>query len=104
MAQLQPDIGNWFENIEDGDLFEVVAVDDLERTVEIQYLDGTVDEYDLDQWQNLPIAGAAPPEDANIAYGLSARELAPDTGQLDFNNPLDTIEGEHFDGTDESSY
>ncbi|MCW8128524.1 DUF6763 family protein [Microbulbifer halophilus] len=104
MAEMQPDIGNWFENIEDGTLFEVVAVDDLERTLEVQYQDGTVGEFDLDQWQSLPVVDAAPPEDANVAYGLAARELAPDTGQVDFNNPLDSIEGESFGGTDESSY
>lgn len=104
MAQLQPDIGNWFENIEDGTLFEVVAIDDFERTVEVQYLDGTVDEFDLDHWQTLPVVDAPAPEDANAAYGLTARELAPDTGQMDFNNPLDTIEGDSFGGTDESSY
>lgn len=103
MAQLQPEIGAWFEDIGNGALFEIVAIDDLERTIEIQYLDGTVDEFDLDQWQQLPIAGAAPPEDAYAAYGMTASELDPDTGQMDPNNPLDRIEGDSFGGTDESS-
>jgi len=106
MAHLQPDIGNWFEDIESGQLFEVVAIDELHQTVEVQYLDGTLDEFDLDQWHGLPVIGAAPPEDANIAYGMSALEQDPNTREIDLaaGSPLDTLEGESFIGTDESPF
>ncbi|WP_237056013.1 DUF6763 family protein [Microbulbifer sediminum] len=105
MAHSHPDIGNWFEMIDSGQLFEVVALDDLHRTVEIQYLDGTLDELDMEQWQSLPLATAAPPEDANIAYGMTAREHSPSSSDAtlpDQQNPLDYLEGESFSGTDES--
>lgn len=110
MSQTQPDIGNWLENIDDGTLFEVVAIDDVERTVEVQHLDGTLDEFDLDQWHSLPLVAAAPPEDANIAYGLAVIEQNPHAGDnstLDSGNPfdsLDALEGESFAGTDESPF
>ncbi|MFI2810087.1 DUF6763 family protein [Microbulbifer sp. YPW16] len=105
MAHSHPDIGNWFEMLESGQLFEVVALDDLHRTIEIQYLDGTLDELDMEQWQVLPLAPAPPPEDANIAYGMTAREHSPsssDPGIPEEQNPLDYLEGESFSGTDES--
>ncbi|SDK23068.1 DUF6763 family protein [Microbulbifer yueqingensis] len=105
MANSHPDIGNWFEMIESGQLFEVVAIDDLHKTVEIQYLDGMLDELDLEQWLTLPLVPAAPPEDANVAYGMTAREHSPASSETPLPeqlNPLDSLEGETFSGTDES--
>ncbi len=107
MTHLQPDIGSWFEDIDSGQLFEVVAIDELHQTVEVQYLDGTLDEFDLFQWHSLPFVVAAPPEDANVAYGMTALEQDPNAvgGEIvERGNPLDTMEGESFIGTDESPY
>lgn len=107
MAHLQPDIGSWFENIDSGELFEVVAIDELHQTIEVQYLDGTLDEFELDQWQGLPVIDAVPPEDANIAYGMTVQEQDPNAIGGDIperGNPLDTVEGESFSGTDESPF
>lgn len=62
----QPSIGDWYRR-EGGDLFEVVAVDDDDGTVEIQYFDGTVEEIDIEdweaQWEDHLIELADPPED-----------------------------------------
>jgi hypothetical protein len=49
MAVPQPDIGNWYR-FTGSDLFEVVAVDEDDGTLEIQYFDGTVEEMDLEDW------------------------------------------------------
>ncbi|WP_428821416.1 DUF6763 family protein [Microbulbifer sp. MCCC 1A16149] len=109
MARIAPEIGSWFENFDSGDLFEVVAVDHPSRTIEIQYVDGSVDEIDFHSWPRLPVIGAAAPEDANAGYGTLAEEMqdAEDSG---FTSPLfspaqsaiDRLEGESFPGTDES--
>ncbi|SDZ79207.1 DUF6763 family protein [Microbulbifer marinus] len=107
MTHLQPEIGNWFEDLESGQLFEVVAIDELQQTVEVQYLDGTLDEFELSHWQALPVIGAAPPEDSNVAYGMTAAEQDPNTSETEFSkglSPLDTMEGESFSGTDESLF
>jgi hypothetical protein len=34
-----------------GQLFEVVAVDDDDGTIELQYFDGTVEEMDVEDWE-----------------------------------------------------
>jgi hypothetical protein len=34
-----------------GELLEVVAIDEDDGTVEVQYFDGTVEEFDLADWQ-----------------------------------------------------
>jgi hypothetical protein len=48
-AEISPTIGKWYRH-ENGELFEVVAVDEEDATVEIQYFDGTIEETDLDEW------------------------------------------------------
>ena len=62
MANPAPVIGEWFRRI-GGDSFEVVAIDPDDRTIEIQYFDGTIEETDLDQWLEDTIEATEPPED-----------------------------------------
>ena len=49
MATTFPAIGTWFRK-PNGTLLEVVAVDEEDSTIEIQWFDGTLDEIDLDAW------------------------------------------------------
>jgi hypothetical protein len=46
----QPDIGEWYR-IRGGDQFEVVAIDEDDGTIEVQYFDGTVEEIDVGDWE-----------------------------------------------------
>jgi hypothetical protein len=66
MATPQPGIGDWYRQ-NGGALFEVVAFDDEDGTVEIQYFDGTVEEMDLEdwqaQWEDGALESAEAPED-----------------------------------------
>jgi hypothetical protein len=57
-----PVIGQWFSR-PNGTLFEVVAVDETEATIEIQQFDGTIDEIDLDRWPDLFLVEISAPED-----------------------------------------
>jgi len=50
MATPQPGIGDWYR-LNGGSLFEVVALDDDDGTIEIQYFDGTVEELDIEDWE-----------------------------------------------------
>ena len=57
-----PQAGNWYET-EEGDVLLVVAVDEGDGTVEVQYADGTVDELDLEAWDSLNAMEVESPED-----------------------------------------
>src|SRR5262245_47855510 len=63
---MKPTIGNWYR-IVGSDSFEVVAFDEDDGTIELQYFDGTVEEMDLEDWQAEHEAGSLeevePPED-----------------------------------------
>jgi hypothetical protein len=67
MVAPQPGIGDWYRQKEGGALFEVVAFDDDDGTIEIQYFDGTVEEMDIEdwegQWEDGALETADPPED-----------------------------------------
>ena len=62
MANPAPVIGNWYRP-PGGETFEVVAIDADDRTIEIQYFDGAVEELDLEDWLEEQIAVTEAPED-----------------------------------------
>lgn len=57
-----PVVGKWYEH-PGGDSFEVVALDQDDGTIEIQYFDGTIEELDRDAWREEEIREVEPPED-----------------------------------------
>ena len=63
---MKPTIGNWYR-IKGSESFEVVAFDEDDGTIELQYFDATVEEMDLEDWDAEKEAGtleeAEPPED-----------------------------------------
>jgi hypothetical protein len=53
---MKPVIGNWYR-IQGSESFEVVAFDEDDGTIELQYFDGTVEEMDLEDWHAEKEAG-----------------------------------------------
>ena len=72
--RLRPRVGKWYNHLDKGDLFQVVALDEASGTVEIQDFDGGLDEVDLEEWRQMFIETAAAPEDWSGAVG----DLEPD--------------------------
>ena len=58
----KPRVGDWYQDAS-GENFEVIALDEDQQTVEIQYFDGAIDECDFDTWRDLDVTGMEPPED-----------------------------------------
>jgi hypothetical protein len=50
MNVIRATVGQWYRGATN-DAFEVVAIDDDDGTIEIQYFDGTVEELDFEDWQ-----------------------------------------------------
>ena len=85
MRNTTPVIGAWFET-NDGTKLEVVAFDDDEGTVEVQFFDGTIEEYDFDTWNSLSLTSAHPPEDWSGSLDLDKVD-----GGLDRDQPAGEI-------------
>ena len=58
----EPVPGQWYENLEDEESFRVLTVDEDSELVEIEYLDGEVEEIDLETWHEMDLEQTDEPE------------------------------------------
>ena len=63
ISELPPVVGNWYRRLDRPQPFQVVAFDAAAGTVEIEYFDGTVDEWPAAHWYALDIAPSEQPQD-----------------------------------------
>ncbi len=54
-TEADPVLRNWYQYLDKGQKFRVVALNEDEGNVEIQYFDGVVEEIGLDGWYELDI-------------------------------------------------
>jgi hypothetical protein len=76
----QPEIGAWY-SLRGGEKFEVVAIDEGERTIEMQSFDGTVEEMDMEDWESQYASGeievSDAPEDWSGSVDVDGEDDAP---------------------------
>jgi len=104
MKQTGPRVGAWYQDLQTNAIFEVVASDPDQSTVECQYIDGEVTDYDMDSWRELLLVEVEEPEDWRNAYELDAEESSdPDLPfhPEDWSGPLSNIEPEFMNGVEE---
>ena len=102
MGTRAPLVGEWYIDQDTQQLFEIVAFDDQGLTVEIQYVDGEVSEFDLESWHSLNLEMAAPPEDWTASYEVSREDIDfNEVGGDYLSDPLATLEPEYILGFDE---
>ncbi|OOZ40833.1 hypothetical protein BOW53_06365 [Solemya pervernicosa gill symbiont] len=95
-TEFEPKVGEWYKYSETGKLFEVVAFDEDEGAIEIQHLDGEVEELDLEIWFEVDLEMAEAPEDWSAAYdgidkddlGYSDKAIRPE----DWSGPMNEID------------
>jgi hypothetical protein len=82
MNVVKPIVGQWYRG-GGSELFEVVAIDEEDQTIELQYFDGTVTEIEFDAWNDLLIEGsidnADAPEDWSGAIDVEIEDLDRDS-------------------------
>ncbi len=101
MTMIQPLVGNWYKEVNLGSIFEVVALDVKDLTIETQLIDGELAEYDFDSWKQLQLINIEEPEDWRSPFEMDDDEYYPDEHRGNFdewNNPLGRIEPEIIHG------
>ena len=58
----EPVKGQWYENVDEDETFRVLTVDEDSELVEIEYLDGDIEELDLDAWHEMDLERIEEPE------------------------------------------
>lgn len=90
-----PDVGHWYKDQEYNYIFEVVATDDSQHSIEIQHFAGEIEEIDIDTWFELDIREIPAPEDWSGPFELSREDLGYTDEALhpeDWSGPLSDIE------------
>ena len=60
--EYEPAVGQWYENIDENESFRVLSVDEDAELVELEYLDGDIEEIDLETWHELDLDKIDEPE------------------------------------------
>ena len=58
-----------------GNLFEVVAIDERHRTVELQHFDATIESLEFEVWRETDIEPAQAPEDWSGSVDIDPEDL-----------------------------
>ena len=93
--EYEPVAGQWYENIDENESFRVLSVDEDSELIEIEYLDGDIEEIDLDTWQELDLDKIDQPE------GWSAEDEEEDEDDEDDKDDLEDSWDEDEDEDDE---
>ena len=100
MSSQQPGIGEWYR-LRGGELLEVVAFDEVDGTIEVQYFDGTVEEFELDDWRQQRASGAIAVTEAPEDWSGSV-DVEPEDGRAEAD-PIDEdrrLRADRLDGLD----
>jgi len=57
-----PVAGQWYKDLEDQEVFQVLSVDPDEEIIEVQFENGDIEEIDLDTWHELDLDQVEEPE------------------------------------------
>jgi hypothetical protein len=91
-----PEIGAWYARSDKGGEFKVVALNEESQTVEVQYFDGDIEEFTLEEWWELELIRAVEPEDFAGPYdNLGADDMGYSETGTDFmhwGSPLDAFQ------------
>lgn len=91
-TDIDPIVDNWYSNLDKGQRFTVVAVDDV---IDIQHFDGDLEELSFDEWRAMNIEVSVQPE--NWYGALEVGEMddlgteITDTDAADWTEPLEEL-------------
>lgn len=91
----EPTPGQWYENVEEEETFRVLTVDEDSELVEIEYLDGEIEEVDLETWHEMDLEKTDEPE------GWADRDDDDDDDEEDFDEDDDDDDDDDDDWDDD---
>ncbi len=103
----EPVPGQWYENLEDEESFRVLKVDEDSELVEIEHLDGEIEEMDLESWHEMDLEQTSEPEgwaeseDEDEDEDEDDDEEDEDEDEDDWDDDEDDEDDEDWDDEDE---
>jgi hypothetical protein len=93
--EFEPVVGQWYENIDENDSFRVLSVDEDAELIEIEYLDGDIEEIDVDTWAEFDLEKIEQPE------GWSGADISDDDDEDDDEDEDDDWDDDEDDDDDD---
>ncbi len=94
-----PKIGSWYKDVENDLTFKVVALEETDATIEVQYVNGDIGEYDTDSWYSSTFDFIEAPEDwsapfdeietDDLGYSDTDTHIKPDQEDINISDILD---------------
>ena len=100
----EPVPGQWYENLEDEESFRVLTVDEDSELVEIEYLDGEIEEIDLETWHEMDLEQTDEPEgwaESDEEEDDEEEEEEDDEDEDDWDDDEDEDDDEDWDEDEE---
>ncbi len=94
-TELDPVVDNWYQHLDKGQRFQVVAVDEEADIIEIQHFDGDIEEMSFPDWYAQDIALSVEPENWSGPFDIAEIDDLgtdiTDTSVSDWQEPLEEI-------------
>ena len=111
-TEIDPIVGKWYQHLDKGQRFTVVAFDKDEGLIETQYFDGDIEEIPLDAWYQQDLDLAEAPENWSGALDIGTKDdygtEVTDTDISDWSDPLQELkpptEGRATDSDSDEEY
>ena len=91
----EPVASQWYENLEEEEQFRVLSVDEDSELIEIEYLDGDIEELDVEAWHEMDLERIAEPE------GWAASQAEEEEDEDEDDEDWDEDEDEDDEDDDE---
>jgi hypothetical protein len=97
--EYEPIVGQWYEDLENDETFQVLKLDEDKETVEIQHLDGDLEELDVDEWAELDLELTEEPE--GWSGSKAEKDADDDEDEEDWDEDEDDEDDDDLDEEDE---
>ncbi len=98
--EYEPTVGQWYEDLENEEQFQVLKVDEDQEIIEIQHLDGDLEELDIDGWAEMDLERTDEPE--GWSGSKAARDAEEEEDEEDWDEDEDEDDDEDEDEDDEN--
>ena len=98
----EPVPGQWYENLEEEESFRVLSVDEDSELIEIEYLDGDIEEIDLEAWHEMDLEHTDEPEGWSEAEDDEDED--EDEDDEDFDDDDDDEDDDDDDDDDDEDF
>ncbi len=99
--EYEPTVGQWYEDLENEENFQVLKVDEDREIIEIQHLDGDTEEMDVDDWAELDLELTDEPEGWSGSAGESEDDDDEDEDWEEDEDEDDEDDDDDLDDDDE---